>query len=62
MEHSQPESQVEMELLLVEELKRMRDALTRLSLAMHDLNFSTDVKQQKVAQEMVTEFMSRNQS
>jgi Ni,Fe-hydrogenase III large subunit len=62
MGNTQPEPQVEMELQLVEELKRMRDALTKLSLVMHDLQFAADAPQQIVAREIADDFISRSQS
>jgi hypothetical protein len=47
---------------LVQELFTLRDALTRLSLTLHDINFERTVSQRKAAAQEAEDCIARSQS
>jgi hypothetical protein len=62
MESSQQKTtRIALEHQLVEDLEVMRDALTKLSLLMHDLDFLVDGPRRKEALELATDCILRSQ-
>jgi hypothetical protein len=62
MENSQQRpSHIALEQQLVKDLENMRDALTNLSLALHDAKFLVDVTQREAANRMAADCLLRSQ-
>ncbi len=58
----QKQSRLALEQQLVKDLRALRDALTNLSLTLHDVKFLVDVAQTAAARELAAECIIRSKS